>query len=366
MNRGSEFNRIVSVITAFCMILGVVLSTDAEWFRSYAAGVHTIAFNENGGTPKPSPSQTGADGKLTALPTVTRSGYSFIGWFTTLDSADGKEVTTSFIFDENDKKATIFARWVKNFTVTFNANGGTVSPASALTGADSKLTVPLPTPTRAGYKFLGWFTATSGGDKIPADKVYDKDTPVYAQWESVKVTFDTDGGSVVTPNPVTVGSNGRLTSLPTTSKKDAVFNGWFDTAKTGGTQITTSTVFNDDAKVYAQWTPIYDITFNANGGNAVSPASAKTGANGKLTSLPTPTNSGDSPFFKGWYTDATGGTRIELDKVYNDNTTIYAQWSKDAAKVSLTYYGGTPETVKELSVGANGRLTSLPTPSKTG
>lgn len=73
----------------------------------------------------------------------------------------------------------------------------------------------------------------------------------------------------------------------------------------------------------------YAITFNANGGS-VTPASAETGADGKLTSLPTPTRSG-SYSFNGWYTAASGGTKVTASTVFNANTTIYAQW---------TYTGG--------------------------
>jgi beta-lactam-binding protein with PASTA domain len=48
-------------------------------------------------------------------------------------------------------------------TITFNANGGSVNPASALTGTDGRLS-SLPTPTREGrHTFNGWFLQASGG-----------------------------------------------------------------------------------------------------------------------------------------------------------------------------------------------------------
>lgn len=68
------------------------------------------------------------------------------------------------------------------YTVTFDANGGTVDSVSALTQG-GKLTETLPTPQRSGrYSFLGWFTKTSGGEQITADSVFKMDTVVYAQW----------------------------------------------------------------------------------------------------------------------------------------------------------------------------------------
>jgi hypothetical protein len=76
---------------------------------------------------------------------------------------------------------------------------------------------------------------------------------------------------------------------------------------------------------------IYTITFNANSGT-VSPASAQTGADGKLPSLPTPTRSG-SYSFDGWFTAASGGTAITTATVFTQSATIYAHW---------TYTGGSP------------------------
>lgn len=68
------------------------------------------------------------------------------------------------------------------YTVTFNANGGSVSPASAITGTDGKLS-DLPTPTRSGsYSFDGWYTAVSGGKKVTTSTVFAENSTIYAHW----------------------------------------------------------------------------------------------------------------------------------------------------------------------------------------
>lgn len=77
----------------------------------------------------------------------------------------------------------------------------------------------------------------------------------------------------------------------------------------------------------------YTITFNPNGGS-VSPTSATTGTDGKLSSLPTPTHATDT--FTGWFTAATGGTAVTTNTVFNANTTIFAQWQ--AATQDLKIY----------------------------
>lgn len=80
------------------------------------------------------------------------------------------------------------------YTITFDANGGSVTPASAVTGADGKLT-SLPTPTRSGsYSFDGWYTAASGGTKVTTNTVFTKNRTVYAHW-----TYTGGGGSYYAP-----------------------------------------------------------------------------------------------------------------------------------------------------------------------
>ncbi|MBR6586979.1 MAG: InlB B-repeat-containing protein [Kiritimatiellae bacterium] len=66
-------------------------------------------------------------------------------------------------------------------TVTFNVGGGSsVSPVSIRVGQKIG---ELPTPTRDGYKFLGWFTAAEGGNAVTSETLVTADMTVYARWE---------------------------------------------------------------------------------------------------------------------------------------------------------------------------------------
>ena len=80
--------------------------------------------------------------------------------------------------------------------ITFNANGGTVSPATANTNAYGKLD-NLPTPTRSGYSFDGWYTEAEGGTAVTTDTVFDSTAIIYAHW-----TRNSSGGSHTTYYPV--------------------------------------------------------------------------------------------------------------------------------------------------------------------
>ena len=70
-----------------------------------------------------------------------------------------------------------------SFTVTFNTNGGSCSTGSK-TVTYSQTYGTLPTPTRSGYTFNGWYTATSGGTKVTSSTVMKEigNHTLYAQW----------------------------------------------------------------------------------------------------------------------------------------------------------------------------------------
>ncbi|MGE4273710.1 MAG: cell wall-binding repeat-containing protein [Desulfitobacterium sp.] len=70
----------------------------------------------------------------------------------------------------------------------------------------------------------------------------------------------------------------------------------------------------------------YTITLNANGGNTLTPSTLTTDGNGKLSSLPVPTRSGNYSF-RGWFTASSGGTAVTTSTVFSEDTTIYAQWN---------------------------------------
>ena len=114
-----------------------------------------------------------------------RDGYTFVNWTSPdgVSFANPGSASTTFIMPGKD--VTVTANWQQvaptKYTVTFNANGGSVSPASAQTGTDGKLTV-LPTPSRSNHRFDGWFTAVSGGTQITTDYVFTNNTTIYAHW----------------------------------------------------------------------------------------------------------------------------------------------------------------------------------------
>jgi uncharacterized repeat protein (TIGR02543 family) len=142
----------------------------------------------------------------------------------------------------------------------------------------------LPTPTRAGYNFIGWFTAPEGGEKVDATTTLTGNVTLYAKWEAPKSNTGDD-------------KNAKDTKKPEQSAKN----------KTVAT---------------------YKVKFNVNKGKALPKSKRfklvkKGKAIGKLVKAK---RSGYK--FKGWYTKKKGGKKITTKYKIKKNTTLYAHWGK--------------------------------------
>ncbi len=119
---------------------------------------------------------------------------------------------------------TITATPSAEYTVTFDAQGGMVIPATMKT-AGGKLQ-SLPVPARSNYTFEGWFTQASGGEKVTTNTMFAADTTIYAHWK-YSGGNSTGGGSWNTP-PATYTvtapntANGQVTVSPTRAARGTV------------------------------------------------------------------------------------------------------------------------------------------------
>lgn len=140
-----------------------------------------VTYDANGGTISPTSKTVIYGNPYGTLATPTRTGYTFEGWYT---SASGGTQVTSSTLVNNASDHTLYAHWtISIFAITFNPNGGTVSTSEKSVAYGSPYGT-LPTPTRAGYTFNGWFTAAEGGSEVTASTVLteSEDQTVYAHW----------------------------------------------------------------------------------------------------------------------------------------------------------------------------------------
>ena len=157
----------------------------AHWSKiETPAKTYTLIFDANGGSVDPRSKTLEEGSEYGTLPTPTRSGYKFDGWYTSISG--GNKVSEKNIINGN---TIIYAHWTKGsvtppevtYTLTYNANGGSVSPSNKVLKKGEQYGT-LPTPTRSGYKFDGWYTAKDGGSKVSSTTVITANTTIYAHW----------------------------------------------------------------------------------------------------------------------------------------------------------------------------------------
>lgn len=160
---------------------------------------------------------------------------------------------------------TLYAQWRKiNATILLNPNGGTFAAGvMPIIFAPAGQPYPtLPTPTRAGMTFVGWYLP--GPEYItPSSVVPTEDIVLTAAWQydssTVVITYETNASDVVAPAAatVTVGGPYGSSKLPTLTRPQCRFDGWY-TASYGGTPLRGPYIVIDpnNHTLYAQWTYI--------------------------------------------------------------------------------------------------------------
>jgi uncharacterized repeat protein (TIGR02543 family) len=339
-------------------------------YAQWTANTYDATFQYNNGTAGSEViRQTyGAAYILPAAVTEPHPGYRFTGWWTDLNG--GTEISSNSVVTIT-ADSTFYGRWSDLYTVVFYAQGGAVSPASKTVTYGAAYGA-LPTPTRTGYAFGGWWTGAGGaGTEVTAVAVVSltADQTLYAKWTAnvYTVMFDAQGGAV-SPASKTATYGTAYGALPVPTRADYAFGGWWTEAGGAGTEVTAVAVVSltADQTLYAKWTAhAYTVTFDAQGG-AVSPASKTVTYGAAYGALPTPTRTGYA--FGGWRTGA-GGTGAEVTAgtavSVAANQTLYAKWTANAYTVTFDAQGGAVSPAS-MAVTFGSAYGNLPTPVRTG
>ncbi len=345
-------------------------SGSTSLYAQWTPATYTVTYDATGGTVTPSSATYSTGSAPLTLPTPTLAGNTFAGWFSS--ASGGTQVGSAGGAYAPSSSLTLYAQWTANVnTVTFAADGGTVSPSNmSYTAGASPLT--LPTPIFTGYTFAGWFSAPTGGSLVgtggasysPASSL-----TLYAQWsaDTYTVSYNANGGSVPTASTSFTTGASPL-SLPTATWTGYTFDGWFS-ATTGGALIGVGGAsFTPTASLtlFAQWTPVtLVVNYVGDGATlAVTTAPYTTGAS-PLT-LPTPTFTGY--VFSGWFNAAVGGTLVGVagaPLAPTTSETLFAQWTPGTYVVSLQPDGGSlASTSMSFTTGTPPLV--LPTPTLDG
>jgi uncharacterized repeat protein (TIGR02543 family) len=296
-------------------------------------GYSTIIFNTDGGTGGISSPML--PGTALVAPVVTKAGYTFTGWTPALP-ANVPYIHTTYT-----------ALW-STYSVSFDAQGGSVSPAT-ITVKNGSAYGALPTPIKTGFVFLGWYTNPGGtGNKIISTTSVTITAPqtLYAYWIPVMtstVTFDAQGGSV-SPATKEVTSGDIYGTLPIPIKTDKTFGGWFTNVNGTGINIysTTMVTITSAQTLYAKWNDLNTclVTFDAQGGE-VTPVTREVNAGFMYGALPVPIRTGY--VFYGWFTQprGSGGNRINENQAVFSSHTVYAWWTPLTFSLTFDKHGGT-------------------------
>ena len=302
--------------------------------------------NDGNGTASASHAKAAAGTEIT-LTATPQIGYHFKEWQVMSGGMTIKDnkfimpdtnVEIKAIFEEDAPPAPT------EFTITVKTDeNGTASASHAKAAAGTEITLTA-TP-QIGYHFKEW-QVMSGGMTIKDNKFIMPDTNV-----EIKAIFEEDAPPAPTEFIVTFDGNGgtpsvgsmtttdrKLTSLPSASRSGSYsFYGWY-TEKSGGTKITTDTVFHTNATVYAHWTytggggggynpPVtyYTLRFETGGGSDIPSVQGTYNTYIDLTKY-VPTWRGHA--FIGWYSERSLTNKVSGVYLTKDMT-VYAGWRVD-------------------------------------
>ena len=251
------------------------------------------------------------------LPTPTRTGYTFDGWYT----SDGTKVSQTFTPTAATK---LTAHWTPiTYTVSYNGNGATsgetassshtydVAKALTANGFKREFTVTFDynysgataTTATAVSNFNGWAKTATGAAE-------------YSDGASVTNLSSTDGDTVI----LYANWTDSTVKFPTPTREGYDFSGWFNEA---GQKVEETTVISEDITLHAQWSiKSYTVTFK-NGDDVLQESKWEYNTTPTYNGA-TPTKSKDDSYeytFSGW--------TPEISAV-KDDIAYYAQYSKTA------------------------------------
>ncbi|MBQ2864315.1 MAG: InlB B-repeat-containing protein [Clostridia bacterium] len=296
---------------------------------------------------------TANDGSLTDKSNAKKSLENYISDWKDAEKVEegadyvgtGYEKTKVLSSDTFTNPITIYAFWLRTITISFNGNytGAPTYESVEVAKGNTIALAEVPTPTRTGYEFVGWYKNAAGsGSAVNFEtETFGSDTTLYAKWQGVEVHVSYINN--VTGNTIdsTIVRNGELLiNVPSEEVLNGLVAGYtFKEWKVGSNVINVNTYrldvgSNTTLSVVAHFTKnAYTVKFIENFKGSTTALQTKSVEHGgKVTAFANPTRTGYE--FKGWY--YSDDTAYSFDDVITASTNVYAKW--EAIDVEIYFY----------------------------
>ena len=297
-----------------------------EFYAKWSANTYTITYILDGGINNANNPYTYTPDDNIQLANATKTGYTFIGWVdennnavTTIGNGQYGNITLTAKYNEGNV-----------YTLTFDANDGTINTPSMQVQYDHDYT--LPTPSRDGYTFSGWYIGNisinnSGTWNMEGDQT------LKAKWTAISynITYVLNGGTNHQNNPYSYTIEDNIT-LYNATKKGYSFEGWYDQNNHLVSAIIPGMMGNLTLTAHYNNGNTYHVNFDANGGE-LEQTSMQVQYDHEYT-LPTPTRRGYS--FEGWL-DGTQLVETSGTWTFDSDKNLKASWS--IITYTITYVG---------------------------
>lgn len=286
-----------------------------------------VTLDASGGVVSPSTLEVTAGEEYGELPTPTKDNSNFLGWYYNKTKIESNTKVTSIV------NHTLVSKWQYNSKITVILNGGTLDQTFEERYLEGSSLI-LKNPTKTDNTFVGWKISSGNGNLSGNNLIFgNSDITIEAQfvYNKSELVVDLDGGTGIDASGYhDIGTSVQL-SVP--AKTGYTFAGWKLVSGNGIISGNTITIGNQKTSVKATYTVNkYVVIFDAQGG-VLEDNTLEVSYDATYGTLPTPTKKYYT--FLGWYTEKTGGTKIESSNIVKitDTLILYAHWEE----AELTY-----------------------------
>ena len=314
---------IIFILSAVIIVVGIILLLTGN----KKTITYNVSFETNGGTFIETQVINKGD-QATKPKDPTKDGYLFVDWLYQNKTYDfSKEVNSDLV---------LTAKWskieadVETFVVKFDTDAGSTI-ANQIIEKGNKVTKPKD-PTKEGYIFKGW---TLNGEDFDFETAIDTNIELKATWEKEPEEEQNNNNQ---PNNNQNSSSNNNTSGGNSNNNNNTSGG------------------NNNKPSPKKYT----VTFNSNGGTAVSKQIVE--ENSKVTKPANPTRNGY--IFAGW---TLNGNIYNFDTPVKSNITLVATWTeKVKAKYTITFDSNGGTAVANQIVEEGNKVTQPAAPTRTG